>query len=137
VTERELYEIYSRWSGELHFFTVRDLGRHVDCEYFPDTYEFKLYSGYAEDSLSGTVPTLIRPPGERSETVRLYRTADRPTQEQLTELFKTLCLAAARVLKIPVGRKQLEMSESGTENQYIAWTATKTLTADGTPGSSS
>lgn len=111
MTQKELYAIYAKWTGTLHFYCVRELDRHIDCEYLPDTYQFKLYSGFAEESY-GTVPGLTRPPGERSETVKLYRPEDHPTYEQLDELFRQICLAAARVLRVQLGRKELRDQDS-------------------------
>jgi hypothetical protein len=121
-TERELYDIYSKWTGELHFFAVRDLRSHLDCEYFPNDYQFKVYSGYAEEfTTSGGIPGLSRPQGECSETIRLLRPLDNPSQEDLDLLFKQICLAAARVLKIKVGRKLLrESSPVSTESKALA-----------------
>jgi hypothetical protein len=117
VTEPELYDIYSRWTGELHFFTVRDLGQHVDCEYFPAASEFKVYSGYALDSsFSGTVPSLGRPLGERSETIKLLKPEDNPSRSDLDALFKMICLAAARVLRIKPKRPGLTTGRRDPED---------------------
>ncbi len=110
-TAQELYQIYSGWTGTLHFWVIRELGTHLDCEYFPDSYQFKLYSGFVEESTSSSgIPGLSRPEGERSETIRLLRPEDRPAPEDLDNLFKEICLAAARVLEIRVGRKALPQS---------------------------
>ena len=116
MTGQELYQIYSKWTGELHFFCVRNLGRHLDCEYFPDQHQFKVYSGYAVESF-GTVPGLTRPEGERSLSVELLRPEDDPTREDLELLFKEICLAAARVLKVPLGRQALPEGEHGDEDR--------------------
>ena len=110
MTQEELYEIYSEWTGALHFWCLRQLGEHLDCEYFPNSYQFKVYSGWAEEQLAGfgvTVPGLSRPPDERSETIKLLRPEDNPTQEDIRQLFRTICLAAARVLKVEIGRALL------------------------------
>jgi hypothetical protein len=140
MTETELYEIYAKWTGELHFWCVRELDRHIDVEFFPSAYEFKLYSGYAEEySTSSGIPGLQRPPGERTETVRLLRPEQSPTQKQLETLFKDICLAAARVLDVRVGRARLEdrKQDSWTEEQtrleVRAW-KTLGLPEDGTRG---
>lgn len=108
MTKEELYDVYSRWTGELHFFAVRDLGAHLDCEYFPDQYEFKVYSGFVEEYTTNSgIPGLARPPGERFETIKLLRPEDNPGKRELDNLFKAICLAAARVLNVKVGRAEL------------------------------
>ena len=107
MTEAELYDIYSKWTGELHFFVIRNLGEHLDCEYFPSDYQFKVYSGWVEEYSTNAIPGLSRPPGERSETIQLLRPEDNPSQEDLRQLFRTICLAAARVLKLEIGRALL------------------------------
>lgn len=109
MTERDLYETYSRWTGELHFYAVRELGAHLDCEFFPDQYEFKVYSGFVEEYTTNSgIPGLARPPGERSETVKLLRPENNPTKADLDQLFRTICLAAARVMKVKVARAELQ-----------------------------
>ena len=118
MTETELYQIYSRWTGELHFWCVRELNAHLDCEYFPDTFEFKVYSGYAEEySTASGIPGLSRPPGERSETIKLLRPEQNPNKVDLENLFKSICLAAARVLGVRLERKALETGEGRTHDQ--------------------
>jgi hypothetical protein len=108
MTEKELYKVYSEWTGALHFFAIRDLGHHLDCEYFPGEYQFKIYSGWVEEYSSASgIPGLSRPPGERSETVQLLRPEDNPSQEDLRALFRAICLAAARVLKVNVAQALL------------------------------
>lgn len=108
ATEQHLYQIYSKWTGELHFWTVQKLGLHLDCEYFPNEYLFKVYSGFAEEfSTTSGIPGLSRPPHELSETIRLLRPEDHPTRQQIGELFKQICLAAARVLEIDISKTKL------------------------------
>lgn len=109
MTDRELYDVYSKWTGELHFWCVRELDRHLDVEYIPQEYLFKVYSGWAEEySTTSGIPGLSRPLGERSETIALLRPRDNPSREELAELFKQICLAAARVLQLKIGRTQLK-----------------------------
>lgn len=109
MTAEELYDVYSRWTGELHFYAVRELDRHLDCEYFPDKYEFKVYSGFVEEFTTNSgIPGLSRPEGERSETIKLLRPEDNPGRKELDNLFKSICLAAARVLKVKVARVELQ-----------------------------
>jgi hypothetical protein len=47
MTEKELYETYARWSGDLHFYCIKYLGSHLDCEFYPSTWRFGLFSGRA------------------------------------------------------------------------------------------
>lgn len=111
MTQAELYDIYSKWTGELHFYILRELDRHIDAEFFPDLYQFRIYSGFVEEYTTATgIPGLARPQGERSETIELLQPGDNPTQEDLDLLFKFICLAAARVLKLKVGKKLLRDS---------------------------
>jgi hypothetical protein len=108
MTEQELYQIYSKWTGTLHYWVIRELDTHLDCEYFPASYEFKVYSGFAEEYTTNSgIPGLARPEGETSKTIKLLRPEDNPSEEQLRQLFRTICLAAARVLKVKVGRALL------------------------------
>jgi hypothetical protein len=110
VTSQELYDIYASWTGQLHFYVVRELGRHVDVEFFPAQYVFRVYSGHVEAVL-GTV-MMGRPEGERSETVRVPRPEDNPSLEDLSEAFAGLCRAAARVLELDLGGKRLPGSNA-------------------------
>jgi hypothetical protein len=108
MTEQELYQIYSKWTGELHFFVLRNLGEHLDAEYFPGEYKFKVYSGWVEEyTTTSGIPGLSRPPGERSETIKLLRPEDDPSAEDLRQLFRTICLAAARVLEVSIAQALL------------------------------
>lgn len=109
MTAEELYRIYYQWTGKLHNWTASELEQNLDCEYFPDQYLFKVYSGGVEErmTLSG-IPGFSRPEGEREESIRLLRPEDNPSQEDLDRLFKAICLAAARVLGIRVARVRLK-----------------------------
>ena len=105
---KELYSIYADWTGDLHAWVWHRLKRQIDCEYFPDSYEFKLYSGGAEHEISVSgVPHWLRPEGEKSVTVQLPRPDADPTQDELDQAFRELCLAAARVLEIDVSKAKL------------------------------
>lgn len=116
MTAEELYKVYAGWSGSLHYYVVKELGRHIDCEYFPQQYEFAIYQGHAEDEevkvigfgVGTTVPGLRRPYGERKEVIKLPRPEDEPTREDLDKVFVNLCLAAARVLRIDLGKPKLD-----------------------------
>jgi hypothetical protein len=125
MTEQDLYQIYSRWTGQLHFYAVRELGEHLDCEYFPGSHQFKVYSGWAEEyTTAGGIPGLSRPLGERVQTIDLYRPEDNPSPDQLDQLFKEICLAGARVLGIQPGRKALpelkiDQDQDGTPQKRL------------------
>ena len=113
MTDKDLYETYAAWTGSLHFYADKYLRRHIDCEYFPAIYEFRLYSGEAKEKELqvwgfSTVPTMTRPLGEATVTINLPRPEDDPTPEQLEQVFKEICLAAARVLEIDLGKPKLD-----------------------------
>jgi hypothetical protein len=120
---KELYKVYADWTGQLHYWVEKNLDRHIDCEYFPDSYQFKIYSGWAkpiptsfaikEDSVLpiSTVPNLARPWGENTELIHLPKPQDDPTQAELDAKFRELCLAAARVLEIDLKKPQLGAGE--------------------------
>lgn len=105
MTAQDLQDLYYSWTGKLHFYLVKELGRHADVEYFPNQYVFRIYSGHLE-SILGTV-RFGRPEGERSATVQVPRPEQNPSQAELDEAFRALCVAAARVLEIDVGKKRL------------------------------
>jgi hypothetical protein len=114
---KELYKVYADWTGQLHHWVQTRLGRHIDCEYLPDSYQFKIYSGWAEAEPTSftadliplsTVPNLIRPKGEAQVTVQLPRPEADPSQADLDAKFRQLCLATARLLEIDLKRPQLE-----------------------------
>ena len=125
----ELYKIYADWTGHLHHWVQTQLGRHIDCEYLPDSYQFKLYTGWAqaeetrfalqEDSILplSTVPNLTRPRGEDSVLIQLPKPEQDPSQAELDEAFRGLCLAAARLLEIDLHRPQLEEEKHAFERQ--------------------
>src|SRR5258707_12245513 len=116
---KALYKIYADWTGNLHHWVETQLGRNIDCEYFPDSYQFKIYSGGAtaqrtsfavidEDIVPiSTVPNLVRPVGERDFTLQLPRPESDPSQAELDAKFRELCLAAARGLEIDLGKHAL------------------------------
>jgi len=107
---KALYKVYADWTGHLHHWVQTQLGRHIDCEYLPDSYQFRLYSGWAEGGPIGawaTVPSVIRPEGEAQVTIQLPRPLADPTQAELDAKFRELCLAAAQVLEIDLGKHAL------------------------------
>jgi hypothetical protein len=114
MTEQELYKVYAQWSGQLHHWMVKELGRHLDVEFFPaPDWLMKLYSGHAQERLVGgwggaTVPALRRPGEEARAVVRLPRPEDAPSPAQLDDTFREICLTAARVLEIDLGKPKLE-----------------------------
>lgn len=102
-----LYKLYAGWTGQLHFWVGKELGRHVDCEFFPEKFLFKIYGGFGQPAALDvyafhTVPGISRPAGERTEVVRLPRPETHPSKDELDRVFRELCLAAARVLEIEV-----------------------------------
>jgi hypothetical protein len=117
---KELYKVYADWTGQLHHWVETKLGRHIDCEYFPETYQFKLYSGWAQATATefaltdsgllplSTVPNLTRPRGEAAITIQLPRPEADPSREDLDNAFRGLCLSAARLLEIDLGKPKLE-----------------------------
>jgi hypothetical protein len=116
MTAQELYKVYAAWSGQLHFYVRKELGAHIDCEFFPSDYLFKLYGGHAEDAPLQvwnfqTVPGFQRPPGEARATVKLPRPEDNPSAADLDRVFRDLCLAAARVLAVDVSKAKLPPPE--------------------------
>lgn len=111
MTEKELNQIYSGWTAQLNAWTRRELRRHIDCEYDPQTFTFRLYSGHAVIRQVGpghTVPALVRPPDERHEDFPLPRPETHPGALDLRMTFRQLCLAAARVLEIDLGKRKLK-----------------------------
>jgi hypothetical protein len=117
MTAEDLYRIYAAWSGQLHYYCVKELGRHVDVEFFPSDYFFQVYSGRGEDAqMTGwfgtTVPALTRPPDEKSAKVPVPRPEANPSQADLDEAFRALCLAAARVLEADLGKERLPGSNA-------------------------
>lgn len=108
-----LYNIYSGWTAQLHTWVANQLQRHIDCEFVPADWEFKIYSGEAGASISSSgIPHVMRPAGERVETVHLLTPEELPDDEDLDFTFRTLCLAAARVLKLKVGEHTLDTSKT-------------------------
>jgi hypothetical protein len=121
-----LYQIYASWTIQLHSYVGRVLGRHIDCEFFPEQYIFKLYGGQGEVGLMDvyafhTTPGITRPQGERTETVALPRPAEHPTKERLDQVFRELCLAAARVLEITLEKPRLEPALKDKKHAFLSW----------------
>ena|SRR5215469_380067 len=115
VPEAErLYKLYAGWTAQLHTWCATQLGRHVDAEFIPLEWKFRVYSGHAgtEVSLFG-VPKFVRPPGEKSFTLKLPTPEDEPDQARLDQCFKNICLATARVLEIELGVPKLGGKKKG------------------------
>lgn len=126
LTESELYEVYASWTGQLHFYCERVLGRHLDCEFFPSEHKFRLYSGRAQDAeiggygpLPSTVPGFVRPEGELAFSLDLPRAEAKPTQTDLDVVFLDLCRAAARVLEIDLGKSRLPEKHASDESHLV------------------
>lgn len=105
-TER-LYNIYAGWTAQLHTYCINQLGQDLDVEFFPGTWEMKLYApGDLDIEISNSgIPGLVRPSDARP--FLLPRPEDEPGQEQLDQTFRGLCYAAALVLKIDLGARKL------------------------------
>jgi hypothetical protein len=106
ATER-LYNLYAGWTGQLHHYCTKELGQDLDVEFFPSTWEMRLYAAGSLDleiSQSG-IPGLVRP--KDSRPFRLPRPEDDPSPEELEQTFRALCYAAALVLKIDLGKRKL------------------------------
>jgi hypothetical protein len=99
MTAGELYRLYSAWTGQIHFYCNKHLGRHLDCEYFPNEYEIRMYSGWPIADQAASVPKMIHIDGKVG-MVKLLTPAENPTAEDLEDLFRTLCYTAAQVLEI-------------------------------------
>jgi hypothetical protein len=122
MTDKDLYSVYAGWTGSLHHWVQKHLGRHIDCEYFPSEYVFRIYSGQgAQKELApwgfSTVPAILRPAGEAKATITLPKPQDNPTPEQLDDVFKAICLAAASILEIELAKPKLPDSNRGTTPQ--------------------
>jgi hypothetical protein len=94
-----LDNIYGAWTAQLHAWCDRYLEAQVDCEFFPDKYEFRLYEGPARPGdiyAFSTVPRIEH--SGRTEVVDLPRPENHPSQAELDGTFRALCLAAARIL---------------------------------------
>lgn len=107
--EQRLYDIYAAWSGKLHHYAIKYLGAQLNVEFFPSAWEMRLYPGpLQEKELQpwgfSTVPGFVRPP---AEPFRLPRPEEAPTQEELDQTFRNLCLAAAQLLQIDLGKPKL------------------------------
>lgn len=114
----DLYKIYAGWSRDLHQWCAKELGVHVDAEFFPIEWKFKVYSGMAnvEVSLFG-VPHLTRPGGERSFVLKLATPDQDPTPEELAKTFRNICLATARILEIDLGVPKLGGQKKGSHGR--------------------
>jgi hypothetical protein len=72
----------------------------------------KLYPGPLEEIqpmmagsvMISSVPRLYRP---KADPFPLPRPEQNPTKEELDEVFRALCLAAAQILKIDLGKRKL------------------------------
>jgi len=113
--EQRLYDTYANWTSLLHFWVKQQLGEpHLNAEFLPaPNWEMRIFAGPIDDGMIGqghTVPSISRPAGGR--TVPLPRPEQHPTQEQLDNAFRTLCLAAAQVLQIDVSKAKLKDKET-------------------------
>lgn len=110
MTHEELYKLYSAWTGQLHWYLGR-LGKHLDVQFHPGTYEMTLYEGQAIAPDFG-LPNLRRPFGELSVTLQMPRPEDNPTEEQLRNTLRDICFQAARILDIEIRPRDLHPEKS-------------------------
>lgn len=114
MTEQELYDEYAKWTGLLHHWMLKHGHRHLDVEFFPaPKWEMRLYTGSAEDTMmtgwyGTTVPSFSRPEEEARALVKLPKPEDEPTKAELDQTFLEICLAAARILDIDLGKPKLQ-----------------------------
>jgi len=109
-----LRRIYGSWSRNLHEWCLSQLGQRVDsyAHFGNPDWTFSIYSGRAVIEISDAgIPRYVRPPGERSFTLILPRGRDNPSEEHVNEIFRQICLGAARVMQIDLGKVQLESNE--------------------------
>jgi hypothetical protein len=111
--EQRLYDTYAAWTGQLHHYCVKFLGAELNVEFFPaPDWHMKLYPGPLEEIqpmmagsvMISSVPRLYRP---NVDPFPLPRPEDNPTQEELDLVFHNLCLAAALLLHIDLGKRKL------------------------------
>jgi hypothetical protein len=111
--EQRLYDTYAGWTGQLHHYCVKFLGAELNVEFFPaPDWHMKLYPGPLEEIqpmmagsvMLSSVPRLYRP---KADPFPLPRPEENPTKEELDETFRALCLAAAQILKIDLGKRKL------------------------------
>ena len=117
MTEEELYNEYAAWTGQLHHWMLKHGNRHLDVEFFPaPQWVIKLYTGHAEDTImtgwfGTTVPSFSRPEEETRAVIPLPRPEAEPTRAELDDTFRELCLSAARILDIDLGKPKLHGTE--------------------------
>jgi hypothetical protein len=111
--EQRLYDTYASWTGSLHHYCVKFLGAPLNVEFFPSPHwHMKMWPGPLEEVqpmmgagvMLSSVPRIYRP---EADAFPLPRPEENPTQEELDETFRHLCLAAAEVLKIDLGKRRL------------------------------
>jgi hypothetical protein len=111
--EQRLYDTYAAWTGQLHHYCVKYLGAELNVEFFPaPDWHMKLYPGPLEEIqpmmagsvMLSSVPRLYRP---KADPFPLPRPEQNPTKEELDETFRRLCLAAAQILQVDLGKRKL------------------------------
>lgn len=104
MTREELDHIYCGWSGSLHKWVAQYLGAPINVEYDPNKWEIRLWPGDLE-MVFGTsgVFHVERPAG----TAAMDLPPEGSTQEEVDEAFKRLCLIAAALLNIDLGKAKL------------------------------
>lgn len=112
--EQRLYDTYAAWTGQLHHYCVKYLGAELNVEFHPaPDWEMRMWPGPLEEiqpmmlaggGMMSSVPRIYRPP---TEPFPLPRPEQNPTKEELDRVFRDLCLAAAQVLKLDLGKRKL------------------------------
>ena len=122
----ELYAIYARWTGQLHFYIAHSLGRHLNVEFFPDLYEIHLYPGDPFCVIGSSVPKLERP--ATRTILSLPKPEDNPSPQTLDETFRKLCISAAFSLGLELEAIAQELEPPSTmttqEAFQLFWNAT-------------
>lgn len=124
----EIDRQYCRWSNKLHLWVTERTGRPLSVQYFPlwqNEPKMRLFKGEPQYQISGSGMPQLLPPSGVYVDFPLPRPQDNPTQQILDETFKQLCLAAARLLEIDLGKPKLVSKE---------WIGSEAIGSDGTEG---
>lgn len=108
---------YCQWSFKLHKWLF-ERGYAMNLQYFPSPdWKMRLFPGLAAFSVSmAGIPTLE--PG-RHEDILLPRPEQNPSQEDLDETFRQLCLSAARLLEIDLRNAKLDRGNQPGKSRRV------------------
>jgi hypothetical protein len=114
MTARELDRIYCQWTFLLHAWVLQHLGRYISARYYPDPdWKMELFPGIPQESVSaGGIPKLVPPDGAQVSSFKLPRPEHSPTQADVDKAFRGLCLAAALILHVDLGKAKLQGEHS-------------------------